>query len=50
MVMVRWSHTASTYVFDTSKMLADYFKHLMVTDRFFYELDLISLGRRTQSG
>jgi type I restriction enzyme S subunit len=25
-------------------MLPEYFKHLMVTDRFFYELDLISPG------
>ena len=38
------SHRFPTYVFDTSKMLPDYFKHLMVTDRFFYELDLISPG------
>lgn len=38
------SHRFPTYVFDTSKMLPEYFKHLMVTDRFFYELDLISPG------
>ena len=38
------SHRFPTYVFDISKMLPDYFKHLMVTDRFFYELDLISPG------
>ncbi|PKO11856.1 MAG: hypothetical protein CVU39_27050 [Chloroflexi bacterium HGW-Chloroflexi-10] len=38
------SHRFPTYVFDTSKMLPEYFKHLMVTDRFFYELVLISPG------
>ena len=38
------SHRFPTYVFDTSKMLPEYFRHLMVTDRFFYELDLISPG------
>jgi len=38
------SHRFPTYVFDTSKMLPEYFEHLMVTDRFFYELDLISPG------
>jgi type I restriction enzyme S subunit len=38
------SHRFPTYVFDTSKMLPEYFKHLMVTDRFFYDLDLISPG------
>ncbi len=38
------SHRFPTYVFDTSKMLPEYFKHLMVTERFFYELDLISPG------
>lgn len=38
------SHRFPTYVFDISKMLPEYFKHLMVTDRFFYELDLISPG------
>jgi type I restriction enzyme S subunit len=38
------SHRFPTYVFDTSRMLPEYFKHLMVTDRFFYELDLISPG------
>jgi len=38
------SHRFPTYIFDTSKMLPEYFKHLMVTDRFFYELDLISPG------
>ena len=38
------SHRFPTYVFDTTKMLPEYFKHLMVTDRFFYELDLISPG------
>ena len=38
------SHRFPTYVFDTSKMMPEYFKHLMVTDRFFYELDLISPG------
>jgi type I restriction enzyme S subunit len=38
------SHRFPTYVFDTSKMLPEYFKYLMVTDRFFYELDLISPG------
>jgi type I restriction enzyme S subunit len=38
------SHRFPTYVFDTSKMLPEYFKHLMVTNRFFYELDLISPG------
>ena len=38
------SHRFPTYVFDTSKMLPEYFKHLMVTTRFFYELDLISPG------
>ena len=38
------SHRFPTYVFDTSKMLPEYFKHLMVTDRFFHELDLISPG------
>ena len=38
------SHRFPTYVFVTSKMLPEYFKHLMVTDRFFYELDLISPG------
>ncbi len=38
------SHRFPTYVFYTSKMLPEYFKHLMVTDRFFYELDLISPG------
>ena len=38
------SHRFPTYVFDTSKILPEYFKHLMVTDRFFYELDLISPG------
>jgi type I restriction enzyme, S subunit len=38
------SHRFPTYVFDTSKMLPEFFKHLMVTDRFFYELDLISPG------
>ncbi len=38
------SHRFPTYVFNTSKMLPEYFKHLMVTDRFFYELDLISPG------
>ena len=38
------SHRFPTYVFDTSKMLPEYFKHLMITDRFFYELDLISPG------
>ena len=38
------SHRFPTYIFDTSKMLPEYFRHLMVTDRFFYELDLISPG------
>lgn len=38
------SHRFPTYVFYTSTMLPEYFKHLMVTDRFFYELDLISPG------
>ncbi len=38
------SHRFPTYVFDTSKMLPEYFKHLMVTDRFVYGLDLISPG------
>lgn len=38
------SHRFPTYVFDTQKMLPQYFKHLMVTERFFYELDLISPG------
>jgi type I restriction enzyme S subunit len=38
------SHRFPTYVFDTSKILSDFFKHLMVTNRFFYELDLISPG------
>ena len=38
------SHRFPTYVFDISKMLPEFFKHLMVTDRFFYELDLISPG------
>jgi len=38
------SHRFPTYVFDTSKMLPEFFKHLMVTERFFYELDLISPG------
>jgi len=38
------SHRFPTYVFVTSKMLPEYFKHLMVTDRFFYELVLISPG------
>ena len=38
------SHRFPTYVFDTSKMLPEYFKHLMVSERFFYELDLISPG------
>jgi len=38
------SHRFPTYIFDTSKMLPEYFKHLMVTDRFFYQLDLISPG------
>lgn len=38
------SHRFPTYVFDTSKMLPKYFKHLMVSERFFYELDLISPG------
>ena len=38
------SHRFPTYIFDTSKVLPEYFKHLMVSDRFFYELDLISPG------
>lgn len=38
------SHRFPTYIFDNSKMLPEYFKHLMVSERFFYELDLISPG------
>jgi len=38
------SHRFPTYVFDKSKVNPDFFKHLMITDDFFFQLGLISPG------
>jgi len=38
------SHRFPTYVFDRKKVDPDFFKHVMVTKRFFHELGLISPG------
>ncbi len=38
------SHRFPTYTFNTSRVLPRFFKYFMVTDHFFYYLDLISPG------
>ena len=38
------SHRFPTYVFNRTKVLPEYFRHVMTTKRFFHELGLISPG------
>ncbi len=38
------SHRFPTYVFDRSKVIPEFFKHVIVTKRFVHELKLISPG------
>jgi type I restriction enzyme S subunit len=38
------SHRFPTFVFNAQKVLPEFFKYLMLTDRFFYDLGLISPG------
>jgi type I restriction enzyme, S subunit len=38
------SHRFPTYEFDTKKILPEYFRYVMLTKRFFYDLGLISPG------
>lgn len=38
------SHRFPTYTFDTKKVLPAYFKYVMLTKRFFYDLGVISPG------
>lgn len=38
------SHRFPTYTFDTQKVLPEYFRYVMLTKRFFYNLGLISPG------
>jgi type I restriction enzyme S subunit len=38
------SHRFPTYIFDTKKVLPEFFRYVMLTKRFFYDLRLISPG------
>lgn len=38
------SHRFPAYTFDTKKVLPEFFRYVMITERFFYDLGLISPG------